>query len=180
MFIKLSECTSLFLLRDEPIKTNKIINQKISRKYALCLIWLQRGQRMKFKNIVPYMIFGSVLLGSSAVPAPDQSQTQSNDAFLPPIPPKTVIRYNTEQNKTKDSLYLDNKADSLCDTYIKNMLVAQQKLKPWVPSLLSQATSLNLRFCDSKRETHSMTSGGNEVGEKSTWMPDTAGRCCEV
>ena len=29
-----------------------------------------------------------------------------------------------------------------------------------VPSLLSQATSLNLRFCVSKRGTHRVTSGG--------------------
>lgn len=130
------------------------------------------------------MIFGSVLLGSSAVPAPDQSQTQSNDAFLPPIPPKTVIRYNTEQNKTKDSLYLDNKADSLCDTYIKNMLVAQQKLKPLMGTRnYARAVRQELpgapvgNHCLYGQFTHLARALG-EMGDTLTIIPDDARMAC--
>lgn len=88
---------------------------------------------MKFKIIVPYLLFGSTLLISGTTSGPEPKFTpEPRKQTILPAKIIDIIKYVPEQEDEKNARYLDIKADSLCNVYIKNVLSAQKKLKPLV------------------------------------------------
>ena len=87
------------------------------------------------------MLFGCVMLGASG---PSTAQNETEHSVMPPAthsepaPNTNHLSYartvpysiDVEFERSVSEAYLDNKADSLRDTYVANMLRAQAKLKP--------------------------------------------------
>lgn len=88
---------------------------------------------MRFKKVIPYIFFGSALIGTTAHnTAPDIRPTPITNGTKKQAYVIDFIKYTPAKEYETNSQYLDNKADSLCDLYINNMLAAQQKLKPLI------------------------------------------------
>ena len=82
---------------------------------------------MKWKWTVPYLLACAVVfVGSGLTTA--QSEHDSND--VPALSHNYTIPYNAALERSINEVCLDNKADSLRDKYVANMLNAQEKLHP--------------------------------------------------
>ena len=85
------------------------------------------------KQFIPYVIFGGTLIGATAsdtTPEKNAEFTHKNEKMQSGN--LDFIKYEPEHEYALNAKYLDDKADSLCNVYINNMLVSQQKLKPLI------------------------------------------------
>lgn len=139
--------------------------------------------KSKFKIIVPYLLLGATIIGPSATKVPDNTQTEDKKikVFTPVVEP---IRYIYEEEYKKNSFYLENKADSLCNAYIQNMLDAQQKLKPLMGTRrYARAVREELpgapvgQHCMYGQFTHLMRAL-DEMGDTLTIIPEDAKMAC--
>ncbi len=150
---------------------------------------------MKFKWTVPYMLFGVVLLGASGQSTAQNETSDSiahTDAHSEPIPRTNQLSYahsapyyiDVEFNRNVRESYLDNKADSLRDTYVANMLRAQAKLNPLLGKRgYSAAVRQELpgapvgRHCVWGQYTQ-LSRALNEMGDTLTIIPQGARTAC--
>ena len=87
---------------------------------------------MKFKWTVPYLLLGVTLLSGAGASSPYAENipapvTSANDLS---VSYRITMPYNTDFERSVNEFYLDDKADSLCRTYVSNMLRSQAKLEP--------------------------------------------------
>lgn len=91
---------------------------------------------MKFKWTVPYLFLGATLLGGTGASSPYSENvsapvTSANDAAVDlSASYRITLPYNTDFERCVNEFYLDDKADSLCRSYMSNMLRSQAKLEP--------------------------------------------------
>ncbi len=91
---------------------------------------------MKFKSVIPYLLMGATLgpVNSGASAQPGGITNEKHVAYQQPdfnTLTTLFVHYDTTiaQNRITDA-YLDDKAENLCDIYVRNMLTAQAKLNP--------------------------------------------------
>ena len=94
---------------------------------------------MNFKWTGPYLLFGAIMLGlsgsSTAQNETAESSARANKLF-DSVPLANRVSYTRVEpyyidfERQVNDFYLDNKADSLRDAYVANMLRAQAKLNP--------------------------------------------------
>jgi hypothetical protein len=98
---------------------------------------LQRGKNMKFKSVIPYLLFGSTVLGGMSQSAaqndviPDSIKNFSYAYLNPEHTLFELYDFRPTQEQIRQQ-NLDKKAESLKDAYVENMLNAQEKLGPLV------------------------------------------------
>lgn len=96
---------------------------------------IAKGETVKLKRIVPYIICGLSMLmpseGPNAYNKPEKTNKTNNKSNTN-TNIITAWTYNTNKQISQciDSVCLDNKANTMRDIYVQNMLRAQKKLKP--------------------------------------------------
>ena len=87
---------------------------------------------MKLKWTLPYILSGASLLGvvPNTLIAQSSEPHQSVRVGTEKLAYSHSASYELYMERQLNEYRLDNKADSLCDTYVSNMLNAQKKLQP--------------------------------------------------
>lgn len=93
---------------------------------------------MKLKFTVPYVLMGAAMcLGTSSSTAQPEAPSEHFEFHTAPtnlLPEKlayaNVLQYDVARENALNQVFLENKADSLCSTYMNNMISAQQRLNP--------------------------------------------------
>lgn len=86
---------------------------------------------MKWKWTLPYILSGvALMLGPGMTTAQNERDSDCAPGELPAGLYTRTVPYNASMEYKVNEMYLDDKADSLRDVYVSNMLRAQEKLHP--------------------------------------------------
>lgn len=86
---------------------------------------------MKWKWTLPYILSGmALMLGPGMTTAQNERDSDCAPGELPAELYARTVLYNASMEYKVNEMYLDDKADSLRDVYVSNMLRAQEKLHP--------------------------------------------------
>ncbi|MBQ8294173.1 MAG: hypothetical protein IJX89_02190 [Alphaproteobacteria bacterium] len=99
---------------------------------------IAKGYKMKLKFTVPYVLMGAAMcLGTSSSTA--QPEVPNEPIKIHSMPTKllpeklayaNILQYDVARENALNQVLLNDKADELCDTYMENMISAQQRLNP--------------------------------------------------
>lgn len=141
---------------------------------------------MKFKWTLPYILFGTSIVtpntSSGALNSDDYSVTINENYNIYEF----AMRMDSIQKANERNLKIktEQRADSLCDAYIENMLTAQKKIKPLIgKSGYRTAVRRELpgapvgQHCMFGQYTH-LTRAQDEIGDTTTIIPDCARMAC--
>lgn len=137
---------------------------------------------MNFKWTLPYILFGGAFVIPSASGALHNGEKEDNLFKLYDYALRMDSVQKAQERKLK--LKTEQRADSLCDAYMENMLAAQKNIKPFVGKRGYRAAVRRElpgapvgQHCMYGQYTH-LTRAQDEIGDTTTIIPDCARMAC--
>lgn len=132
---------------------------------------------MKLKRIIPWLILGAATVAMSG----GQAKTETRN---PQFEQKDSTHYTLTQTQDMRQKFLDQKADDLCATYMKNMLDAQKRLAPLLgkhgyrKAVRNELPGAPVGLHCVYGQYTQLNRALNEMGDTLTIIPDGAKNAC--